>query len=129
MSVCCDPLRPTAAGEADESQAMRHPVAEWKGSGVSLPTECVLAASGLQHDGNADSDSPPPIPQLSLAQFLKRCLALPYYHEISDRIGSSGDDTAPEVVLQQLAKERAAIQSIACIPPSDVKAFLSSLLT
>ena len=92
------------------------------------PVECVLAARRLIISSVI---SEPQAPQLSLAQFLKRCLALPYFHEINERIGGIGSVTNgsnTEVLLQQLVKERATIDSIASIP-SDVKMFLSSILT
>ena len=93
------------------------------------PVECVIAASGLNH--SVSNEQPQPQPQLTLAQFLKRCAALPYFHEINERIGGIGstqNGNNTEELLQQLVQEREAINSIACIP-ADVKAFLSSILT
>jgi hypothetical protein len=95
----------------------------------SRPVECILAACRLSK-GVANCEFR--TPQLSLAQFLKRCLALPYFHEINERIGGIGsvtnENNNTEILLQQLVLERAAIESIACIP-SDVKSFISSILT
>lgn len=91
------------------------------------PVECVIAARGLNRSVSNEQQQP----QLSLAQFLKRCAALPYFHEINDKIGGIGstkNGNNTEEVLKQLVQEREAINSIACIP-ADVKAFLSSILT
>ena len=97
------------------------------------PADCVLAARKLTETSNEVGQFCNPVGKLTLIKFLKRCGALPYYHDISKLL--SGINFPVEMdscerggtLLHELLNKK---DSIALLPgiPSHVKKFICSLL-